>query len=203
MSKRPRNKDIASAINDMMTKGGKVLVPGQEPPKIEAYDLYKLFKHKLNKEAQSAIEGVKVTSTIHERNEEQPDLSGFWRFLEKVGNQAVLHDGDVKKRIYSGYSGGYIRVVDKVMYLGKLATVPKLETAVDRVCNGLNRLAKRGYITGALAPLIGITLARTDKRQKPKVVVASYVAVTSDGEKFVEEKLKGLNFEEGGVPKKV
>ncbi len=192
-----KHKSIVAAVSDMMEEG-RLYVPGQKGVEIESFDLYDLFKHKLTKEAQQAIECVTTHSLLHERNEELTDLGEFFDFLAKTGNQGVK-----KSNVKGKYYGGYIRVLDKVMFIGKTATVNKLETAVDKVCNGLNKLANKGYITATLAPLHGIKLQRISKREKPKIIVVSYVAVTEAGEKYMKEKLKGLTFEEGRLPKKV
>ena len=191
------HKNIAAAVKDMMDSGSQVYDPkNPNAPKINAHNLYDLFKHKLTQEARKALE-VKTTSLIHQRNEEVPDLNPFLKFLEKTGNAGVTD------RVKSQYSGGYRRIVDKVIFLGKITTIGRLNIAVDRVCNGLNRLAEKGYITASLAPLIGITLMRTSKRQKPKIIVTSHFAITAEGEKYVNEKMKKDVFQEGGIPSKI
>lgn len=181
-------RTIAEVVNEMMQDSGRIFNPQVDVPQIHAFNLYNAYKHKLTKEAQQAIEGVKVHQLIHERNEDVSGIYEFLKLLNKTGNQGA------DARMLSMYNGTYRRVIDKVVFIGRLATIDKLETAVDKVCRGLNRLAKRGYITGALEPLIGIRLQRTSKRQKPKVIVVSYVAVTAIGEKYLNEKMKKVEF---------
>ena len=196
MSKQARSK-IAQAVDKMM-KGDFAYTSNTHSFEDITFNLYDLFKHKLTKEARDAVECVQVYNAgIHQRNEDISGIYDFLKFLDKTGNQGV----DEKLRLR--YNGDYRIVLDRVIYLGKLATVEKLEVAVDRVCNGLNKLAKRGYITGALAPLMGIRLARTSARQKPKVIIISYVAIVQAGEEYLKKSLKGLVIKEGEVPNKV
>ncbi len=201
MSSKIKNKDIAKAVEKMMKTGSKVYVTGTQKPKIHTIDLYDLFKYKLTQEARDAIEGVKVTNLVHQRNEKVLDpatgVCDFLDLLKKIGNNAVTEDMKIP------YEGTYTRVVDIVMYLGKISTLPKLETAVNRVCNGLNRLAKKGYITGALLPLAGIPLVRLSAKEKSKIAVVSYVALNTEGQEYMKKSMKGLNVQEGGLPKKV
>ena len=199
MSKQIKNKNIAQAINDLMSGAdtSPIFTPGDHnSPQIEAYNLYDLFKDKLIPEAQKAMEN-KIVNLIHQRNEERPDLKGFFDLLHKTGNQGV----DVNT--VHMYSGGHRRVIDRVVFLGRVATVNKIEAAVEKVCSGLNRLAKRGYITGALSPLIGIKLQRIYPKEKSKIIVVSYVALTTIGEHYLNTKMKGHSFPEGGMPKRI
>lgn len=195
--KKAKSKTISQAMAEMMADGMKDFDPKNQP-KIEAHNLYDVFKYKLTKETQNILMGIKTHSLLHERDEKVPTVvSPFLDFLEKTGNKGIT------KNIRDTYDRDYKRVFDKVMYLGRLATFNKMEEAATKVCNDLNRLAKKGYITASLAPLIGITLQRLSKREKPKIMVLSYVAVTREGEKYIEKKMKNSAFPEGGVPKKV
>lgn len=197
MVKRVTNKTIKDAMAEMMADGMKEFDPKNQP-EMKTIDLYDMFKHKLTPKARQAIESVKVCQLGHERMQLKVEgISDFFILLRKTGNRAVTDD------IIDKYSDQYEPKLDLVKYIGRTATLNKLEVAVDRVCNSLNKLAKRGYITGALTPLMGIKLHRISKREKQKICVVSYVAITTAGQEYMKEKMKGCTFEEGGYPKKV
>ena len=198
-------KTMAETVSEMMKDSNMVYAnptfynpDSKLPPlpEMQTYDIYEVFKNKFTDDANNAML-IRTYGLINERDEQFLDMSGFFDFLAKTGNHAVTDE------LRYRYSGSYCRVIDKVIFLARMATVNKLEVAVDRVCNSVNRLAKRGYVTAAFAPLLCIKTHRISRREKPKVIVVSYVAVTQEGELYAAKNLSKTVIDEGGRPNRI
>lgn len=122
----------------------------------------------------------------------------LWEYNEDVGPDA---DGNPQ----------WVRRAVPVSYLGFKTRKSCVKEVAEILASKISELAEQGFIHAALAPLIGIELARepyigrldkTDNTIEGETIVCvmSYLAITEAGVEYAKEKWPHLFVREGGVP---
>ena len=156
-------------------------------------NVYPIMRRHFNDKAAKALH-VKVHGLIHQRNEiiGHEGIADLLAKLEVRSAQKAKDDGKV----------GYKRVIDVVMFFGSTCSTYNLHLGIEKTIAAINDLADKGYVTGAMMPL-GIITLHESTPEDGRYIVASYVAITQDGQAYLKTNHMNMQFPEGGIPKKV
>lgn len=180
--------EVRPVVQKLISSGLLRQIPNS--PELFSENIYPYLRFLFTDKAGTALHN-KVHHTVHQRNE-VAGHEGLVGFLSKLNIKSATVS------IQAGHHG-YKRVIDMVNYFGGSAREDNLDLALTSVINTINDLAERGYITGAMAPLSIIRLARPDIYENYYCVV-SYVAINSAGQVYVDNNLQHIAFKEGNCP---
>lgn len=180
--------EVRPVVQKLISSGLLRQIPNS--PELFSENIYPYLRFLFTDKAGAALH-KKINSTIHQRNE-VVGHEGLVGFLSKLNIKSA------KASIEAGHHG-YKRVIDMVNYFGGSAREDNLDLALTTVINAVNDLAERGYITGAMAPLSIIRLARPDTYENYYCVV-SYVAINNTGQVYVDKNLQHVALKEGDCP---
>lgn len=162
------------------------------PGKLQFLDLYPQVRHLFSDKATQTLDN-QTYSMYHQYDVQLVEVpqDAVAHLLYKVGVKSS--EKYVK----------YLRRADAVYSFGSFAVGKDSATkAVEKIISTVNTVANMGFTKATLYPL-GILKLNLDDPTREEYVVVSYVTLTEEGKKYVDDNMPKMLAEEGAIPNKV
>ena len=193
-----QSSDIRAAIQNLIKENKINDTPLYSHGGFDNVDLFPIFHKLFSLEAYTALAN-RTQGTLHQRN----DFCHEYGMIDMLSRLGVKNAGNL---IATGRMYQFKRVVDRVHYFALDVAEKDIPKAVEILVIAMNDLASKSYITAALAPLMAYKFAQlpwSSGLNETRYAVISYVAVTQQGENYVQQNMADLLTKESEMPKRI
>lgn len=162
---------------------------------LNVHDLRPFFTKFLTPQAIKALNN-KTGDHVYQYNEIVPN-SGDGSYKDMLIN--LLKKFELKTAEDYQHQGNYIRKLALVKSFGITCNQTNIVAASLKLVDVINSLAKHNYIKASLMDLGMLELYNEDPNSK-KFVIFSYLAITDEHSKEVDNIFNNYIFPEGGIP---